>query len=107
MAVERKRDARTDDSYYSFSSIAENTYKETLELVGKAYSSIFEDRLCEMINQTPDVITVVCKTMDWEIQDGPYPRLIIPKRPIPTNVKSASSEKLLATLTDFVSFLEN
>lgn len=87
--------------------ITEKTYKETLDLLGKAYSSIFEDRLCEMINQTPDVVTELCKTMDWEIQDGSYPRLIIPRRPTLAKVSSASSENLLATLTDFVSFLEN
>lgn len=85
----------------------EKIHKETVDLVSKAYSSIFEDRLCELINQTPDVVTELCKSLDWEIQDGTYPRLIIPRRPITAKNSPTSSENLLATLTDFVSFLEN
>lgn len=60
-----------------------------------------------MLNQTPDVITELCKNLNWEIQDGNYPRLILPRRPAVTTVNTESSEHLLAKLTDFVSFLEN
>lgn len=78
-----------------------------------AYSSIFEDCLCNMINQTAETLTDVCTTLGWEIQDGPFPRLVV----IPVKSKSAgtanidieyaTSEHQLAKLTDFVSFLEN
>lgn len=85
----------------------EKTYKETLDLIGKAYTSIFEDRLCEMLNQTPDVIAELCRNLEWEIQGGDYPRLILPRRPVPVKVPTELSENLLAKLTDFVSFLEN
>lgn len=78
-----------------------------MDLVSKAYSSIFEDRLCEMINESPDIVTDVCKTLNWEIQEGAFPRLIIPRRPVPARASPESSEELLATLTEFVSFLEN
>lgn len=90
----------------SFSFI-EKTYKETLDLIGKAYTSIFEDRVCELLNQTPDAIDELCKNLEWEIQAGDYPRLILPRRPVPVKVSTESSEHLLAKLTDFVSFLEN
>lgn len=85
----------------------EKTYNETVELIGKAYTSIFEDRVCEMLNQTPDVIDELCKNFEWEIQAGEYPRLILPRRPLIAKVPTESSENLLAKLTDFVSFLEN
>lgn len=78
-----------------------------MDLVSKAYSSIFEDRLCEMINETPEVVTDLCKSLNWEIQEGTYPRLIIPRRLAPARSSPESSEELLATLTEFVSFLEN
>lgn len=85
----------------------EKTYKETLDLIGKAYTSIFEDRLCELLNQTPDVIAELCRNLEWQIQDGDYPRLILPRRAVPVKVATELSENLLAKLTDFVSFLEN
>lgn len=91
---------------FSSSISLEKTYKDTLDLIGKAYTSIFEDRLCEMLNQTPDAITELCKNQDWEIKDG-SPRLILPKRSVETEEVTTTSENLLAKLTDFVSFLEN
>lgn len=59
-----------------------------------------------MINQTPDTVVELCKNLDWELQDGPFPRLVIPKRIAPREIGVDSSENQLATLTDFVSFLE-
>lgn len=85
----------------------EKTYKETVELVAKAYTSLFEDFLCNMLNQTPDVITELCNNLGWEIQAGNFPRLILPRRPPEAKVNTETSENLLAKLTDFVSFLEN
>lgn len=85
----------------------EKTYKETIDLIGKAYTSLFEDFLCNMLNQTPDVITELCNNFGWEIQEGNYPRLILPRRPPEVKVSTDSAESLLAKCTDFVSFLEN
>lgn len=85
----------------------EKVHQETVHLIGLAYSSIFEDCLCTMINQTPETIADTCTGLGWEIQDGPFPRLVIPKRPAPREIAGASSEDQLAKLTDFVSFLEN
>lgn len=75
-------------------------------MIAKAYTSIFEDQLCNMLNQTSDVITELCNNLEWEIQDG-SPRLILPKRPPVQKIETETSEHLLANLTDFVSFLEN
>lgn len=60
-----------------------------------------------MLNQTPDVITELCKSLDWEIKEGNYPRVIRPKQQEETKETTTTSEDLLAKLTDFVSFLEN
>lgn len=87
--------------------LIEKTYKETIDLIGKAYTSLFEDFLCNMLNQTPDVITELCNNLGWEIQEGNYPRLILPRRPPEVKVNTESAENLLAKCTDFVSFLEN
>lgn len=87
--------------------ITEKTYKETTELIAKSYTSLFEDFLCNMLNQTSDVITELCNNLGWEIQEGDYPRLILPRRPPEVKVNTDSAENLLAKLTDFVSFLEN
>lgn len=91
---------------YLFVFLSEKTYKETVELIGKSYTSIFENHLCNMLNQTSDVITELCNSLGWEIQDG-NPRLILPKRPPVEKIDTDTSEHLLAKLTDFVSFLEN
>lgn len=82
-------------------------YNDSIDLVGKAYSSIYEDALCELLNQKPDRITEVCQERGWEIKTGEYPRLIIPVAPVVEKVSTESSEDLLANLADFVSFLEN
>lgn len=60
-----------------------------------------------MLNQTPESLDELCKKLDWEIQSGAYPRLVIPKKKIVEKVDSATAEDQLQKLTDFVSFLEN
>lgn len=89
------------------SELREKIYQETISLIALAYSSIFEDRLGEMIAQTPDAIGETCQTLGWTIEDGPYPRLVIPKRAAECEAETAGAEAQLAKLTDFVSFLEN
>lgn len=91
----------------TFLHFTAKTYKETIDLIGKAYTSLFEDYLCNLLNQTPDITSEMCKNLDWEIQDGNYPRLIIPRRPPAPKIPTETSENLLIKLTDFVSFLEN
>lgn len=59
-----------------------------------------------MINQTPDAMQEMCKNLEWDIQDGPFPRLIIPRKLAAREQTTTSSEQQLAKLTDFVSFLE-
>lgn len=87
----------------------EKIYQETLNLIATAYSSIFEDCLCNMLNQTPETLSELCTTLGWEIQDGTFPRLVIPVKATPAEIEIeyATSEHQLAKLTDFVSFLEN
>uniref|UniRef100_U5EKJ7 Putative signalosome subunit 2 csn8 n=1 Tax=Corethrella appendiculata TaxID=1370023 RepID=U5EKJ7_9DIPT len=87
--------------------LKEKIQLETVNLVGRAYSSIFENVFAEMTNQTPEMIVDTCKSLNWEIVDGPFPRLIIPKVPVTEKPISTSSEDQLQKLTDFVSFLEN
>lgn len=87
--------------------LREKIYQETITLIGLAYSSIFEDRLCDMIAQSPDVVGDTCQALGWTIEDGPYPRLVIPKRAPESEGEIAGAEEQLAKLTDFVSFLEN
>ena len=79
---------------------------ETIDLVGRSYSMIYENVLAEMTNQTPDMITECCKNINWEIVDGPQ-KLIMPKQPIMDKQNGTNSEDQLYKLTDFVSFLEN
>lgn len=82
-------------------------FQETIALIGLAYSSIFEDRLGEMIAQAPEAVGETCQSLGWTIEDGPYPRLVIPKRAADREGETAGAEDQLAKLTDFVSFLEN
>lgn len=76
-------------------------------MIGKAYTSLFEDFLCNMLNKTPEAITELCTNLGWEIQEGDYPRLILPHRAPEAKVHTESAENLLGKLTEFVSFLEN
>lgn len=89
------------------SELREKVYRETIALIGLAYSSIFEDRLGDMIAQTPEAVGETCQALGWTIEDGPYPRLVIPKRAADDEGETAGAEAQLAKLTDFVSFLEN
>lgn len=86
---------------------ADKIQEETIDLVAEAYTSIFEDCLCTMLNETPEVVSDLCQARGWEIQKGDHQRLVIPKRKIVEKVDAASAEDQLAKLTDFVSFLEN
>ncbi|XP_052897614.1 COP9 signalosome complex subunit 8 [Anopheles moucheti] len=87
--------------------LKEKFQQETIALIGRAYSSIFENVFAEMTNQTPDMIEDTCNSLNWEITPGLYPRLIIPKRTVDEKPIVVSSEAQLHRLTDFVSFLEN
>ncbi|KFB43040.1 AGAP008857-PA-like protein [Anopheles sinensis] len=87
--------------------LKEKIQQETISLIGRAYSSIFENVFAEMTNQTTDMVEDTCKGLNWEIIDGAPPRLIIPKRTVEEKPIVVSSEDQLQRLTDFVSFLEN
>lgn len=76
-------------------------------MIGRSYSSIYENVFAEMTNQTPEMVEQTCKNLNWEIIDGPSPRLIIPKKPIVDKMKTPSHETQLLKLTEFISFLEN
>jgi COP9 signalosome complex subunit 8 len=80
---------------------------ETIDLIGRSYSMIYENVFNEMTNQTPDMLTECCKTLNWEITDGPQGKLILPKPSPIDRYGSTNSEDQLHKLTDFVSFLEN
>lgn len=86
---------------------ADKVHEEVINLVALAYSSIFEDSFCTMLNQTPEAVSDLCETLGWEIQNGSYPRLIVPKKKNLEMVDTATAEDQLQKLTDFVSFLEN
>lgn len=87
--------------------LKEKIQAESVNLIGRAYNSIFENVFADMTNQKPEVMVETCKNLGWEIVEGPAPRLIIPTKPAPENVVSTTSEDQLHKLTDFVSFLEN
>lgn len=80
---------------------------DNIQLIGYAYSSILENVFAEMTNQTTETVEETCKRMGWEIQEGPYPRLILPKKPTMEKVSSLDAEDQLHRLTSYVSFLEN
>ncbi|XP_059617207.1 COP9 signalosome complex subunit 8 [Phlebotomus argentipes] len=87
--------------------LKEKVQMETINLIGRAYSSIFENVFADMTNHSPEVVTETCKSLNWEIIEGPFPRLIIPKKPPVEKLVFTSCEDQLQKLTDFVSFLEN
>ncbi|GAB0097276.1 COP9 signalosome complex subunit 8 [Sergentomyia squamirostris] len=87
--------------------LKEKIQAETINLIGRAYSSIFENVFSDMTNHSPDAVTETCKSLNWEIIEGPFPRLIIPKKPPVEKIVFTSCEEQLQKLTDFVSFLEN
>lgn len=98
---------RTKNVYVFVICFADKVHEETINLVALAYSSIFEDCLCTMLNQTPETLNDLCVALGWEIQNGSYPRLVIPKKKNVEKVDTATAEDQLQKLTDFVSFLEN
>lgn len=87
--------------------LKERVQNDNIQLIGYAYTSILENVFAEMTNQTPEMIVDTCKRMDWEIQDGPAPRLILPKKPVVDKVSALDAEDQLHKLTTYVSFLEN
>lgn len=102
------------DNFKWSRSVAEIMYElkdkirmDTIELIGHAYTSIFENVFGEMTSLTQDMIEDTCKRLNWEIQDGPQPRLILPKKPVADKVSVLNAEDQLQKLTSFVSFLEN
>lgn len=102
------------DNFKWSKSVAEIMYElkerirmDAIDLIGQAYTSIFENVFAEMTNLTPEMIEDTCKRLNWEIQSGPSPRLILPKKPVIEKVSALNSEDQLQKLTSFVSFLEN
>lgn len=102
------------DAFKWSKSVAEIMYElkekvrmDTIDLIGRAYTSIFENVFGEMTNLTKDMIEDTCKRMEWEIQEGPFPRLILPKKPKADKICSLNAEDQLQKLTSYVSFLEN
>lgn len=87
--------------------LKEKIQMDNVQLIGYAYSSILEDVFAEMTNQTPETVEETCKRMGWEIQEGPYPRQILPKKPAMEKVSTLDAEDQLHRLTSYVSFLEN
>jgi COP9 signalosome complex subunit 8 len=87
--------------------LKEKVRMDTIDLIGRAYTSIFENVFGEMTNLSQDMIEDTCKRMNWQIQEGPSPRLIFPKKPLTDKVSTLNAEDQLQKLTSFVSFLEN
>ena len=86
--------------------LADRYQQETINLIGTAYTSIFEKSLCEMVNHSPETIPQLCASLGWELIDG-QPRLIIPKKPAADKVSQTACEDQMKRLTEFVSFLES
>ncbi|KAG5674450.1 hypothetical protein PVAND_004420 [Polypedilum vanderplanki] len=87
--------------------LKEKVRMDTLDLIGHAYTSIFENVFGEMTSLSKDMIEDTCKRLNWEIQSGSYPRLIFPKKPVVEKVSALNAEDQLEKLTSIVSFLEN
>lgn len=87
--------------------LKEKVQLETINLIGRAYSSISENIFGEMINKLPETIDETCKNLGWEIEVGARPRLIQPVKPGPDKIFHTTPEDQLQRLTEFVSFLEN
>lgn len=87
--------------------LKEKIQTDNIQLISYAYSSIHEDVFAGMTNQTPEMITDTCKRLGWEIEDGPFPRVILPKKPAAEKVSALDAEDQLHKLTTYVSFLEN
>lgn len=86
--------------------LLEKIQLETVSLIGRAYSSIFETNFADMTNQDSANIRETCTALDWDIEDLPV-KIVIPKKPLVGKEITTSAEDQLGKLTDFVSFLEN
>lgn len=80
---------------------------DNVQLIGYAYTSILENVFAEMTNMTPEMVIDTAKRMDWEIQEGAFPRQILPKKPVIEKISALDAEDQLHKLTSYVSFLEN
>lgn len=80
--------------------------QETNNLIGTAYTSIFETTFSEMLNQSPETVAQLCNSLGWQLIDG-NPRLIMPKKPVPDMLAQTACEDQMKKLTEFVSFLES
>lgn len=78
-----------------------------MDLIGQAYTSIFENVLIEKADIPSEKIKEICESLNWKIEEINNSRLIIPKRKIQEKPINTSSEDQLLVLTDFISFLEN
>lgn len=86
--------------------LVEKIQLETVNLIGRAYSSVFETNFADMTNQNPATIRETCMALDWDFEEFPV-KAIIPKKPLVGKEITTSAEDQLGKLTDFVSFLEN
>lgn len=87
--------------------LKEKVQMDAVQLIGLAYTSIFENVFAEMTNQKPEMIADTCRRMNWEIQEGTTPRLIIPKKLVIEKISALEAEDQLCKLTSLVSYLEN
>lgn len=88
-------------------ALRDRVRRQTVELVALAYSSIFEDRLLELVQVDAQQLETECRALGWQFEEGPAPRLVRPCASAPPPVVAVDAEQQLAKLTDFVSFLEN
>lgn len=87
--------------------LKDRVQRETIKLIGTAYTSVFENTFSDMLNQKPETVPQLCTELDWELHDG-NPRFIIPKKPVYSDrVAQTACEDQMKKLTEFVSFLES
>lgn len=102
-----KYEWRTSNVAELMQELRERILGETIELIAVAYSSIFENRLADLVHLEPTIVEERCKALGWHYEDGPSPRLVRPERPSKAERMPMNAEDQLSKLTDFVSFLEN
>lgn len=88
-------------------ALRERVRRQTVELVALAYSSIFEDRLQQLVQLDAAQLEAECRALGWQFEEGPAPRLVRPRASAAQQAAAVDAEQQLAKLTDFVSFLEN
>lgn len=84
-----------------------NQLDNAIRLISEAYTSIYEDRLVQMVQLDAAAVEERCRSLGWEFEEGDKPRLVRPKRCADAAAPAIDAEEQLAKLTDFVSFLEN